>query len=182
MPSARSLGRAFADDPVFEFLVPGLEPDERAPRHHAVLPGRHQATGPDGDGVWTAAGGEGAALWAPPEHWQTPVRDGLALALADHPGHPRPGVAARWPCSPRVEKAHPREPHWYLAVLGTDPDHQGKGIGTALLAPVLERCDREGMPAYLESSKESNVPYYERFGFRVTQRAEAARRAAPRCR
>jgi ribosomal protein S18 acetylase RimI-like enzyme len=66
-----------------------------------------------------------------------------------------------------IEQAHPRQPHWYLAVLGTDPLHQGRGIGTALMAPVLERCDEEGLPAFLESSKESNVPYYERFGFRV---------------
>jgi predicted N-acetyltransferase YhbS len=68
----------------------------------------------------------------------------------------------------RIERVHPTEPHWYLAVLGTDPAHQGKGIGGALQRVVLDRCDREGVPAYLESSKESNVPYYERFGWRVT--------------
>ena len=60
------------------------------------------------------------------------------------------------------------EPHWYLAILGTDPPHQGKGVGGALLAPVLTRCDTEGTGAYLESSKPDNVPYYERFGFRVS--------------
>jgi hypothetical protein len=39
---------------------------------------------------------------------------------------------------------------------------------------VLERCDAEGLPAYLESSKASNVPFYERFGFRVTQDLQLA--------
>ena len=67
-----------------------------------------------------------------------------------------------------MEKKHPREPHWYLAVLGTDPQHQGKGHGSAVLEPVLDRCDLEGVPAYLESSKEANVPFYERHGFQVT--------------
>jgi predicted N-acetyltransferase YhbS len=67
-----------------------------------------------------------------------------------------------------MDKTHPREPHWYLAVLGTDPPHQGKGVGAALMTPVLARCDAEGTGAYLESSKPDNVPYYERFGFRVT--------------
>jgi GNAT superfamily N-acetyltransferase len=54
-------------------------------------------------------------------------------------------------------------------VLGTDPRYQGKGIGSALLAPVLEQCDAEGLPAYLESTKERNVPFYARHGFEVTE-------------
>ena len=67
-----------------------------------------------------------------------------------------------------IERAHPREPHYYLAVLGTDPDEQGRGIGSALMQPVLEMCDRDVVPAYLESSKERNVDFYARHGFRVT--------------
>jgi GNAT superfamily N-acetyltransferase len=67
-----------------------------------------------------------------------------------------------------IEREHPIEPHWYLAVLGTDPSAQGHGLGSALLRSRLSRCDDRRFPAYLESSKESNVPYYERFGFRVT--------------
>jgi GNAT superfamily N-acetyltransferase len=68
-----------------------------------------------------------------------------------------------------IEKKHPHEPHWYLLALGVEPELQGRAIGTQLMAPVLERCDREGTPAYLESSKERNVPLYERNGFRVTE-------------
>jgi GNAT superfamily N-acetyltransferase len=67
-----------------------------------------------------------------------------------------------------LEGHHPAAPHWYLQVLGTEPAEHGRGIGSALMAPVLERCDDEGVPAYLESSKERNIPYYERHGFRVT--------------
>jgi GNAT superfamily N-acetyltransferase len=66
---------------------------------------------------------------------------------------------------PIVEKAHPAAPHFHLAVLGTDPDHQGKGLGAAVIAPMLERCDREGVPAYLESSNPRNIPFYARHGF-----------------
>ena len=54
-------------------------------------------------------------------------------------------------------------------MLGTDPPAQGRGLGSAVLRPGLELCDREGLPAYLESSKESNVGFYARFGFRVTE-------------
>ena len=66
-----------------------------------------------------------------------------------------------------IDALHPKEPHWYLATLGTEPDRQGQGIGSALLRPVLARVDEEGVPAYLESSKERNVPLYARFGFEV---------------
>jgi len=69
----------------------------------------------------------------------------------------------------RITSLRSREPHWYLAVLGTDPPKQGRGIGSALLQPVLDRCDAEGAPAYLESSKESNVPFHRRHGFHVTE-------------
>jgi ribosomal protein S18 acetylase RimI-like enzyme len=66
-----------------------------------------------------------------------------------------------------IERAHPETPHYYLAVLGTDPDAQGRGIGSALMQPTLESCDRDDVPAYLESSKERNVDFYARHGFSV---------------
>jgi GNAT superfamily N-acetyltransferase len=66
-----------------------------------------------------------------------------------------------------VDRHHPHEPHWYLALLATDPTVQGRGIGSALLRPVLDRCDREATVAYTETQKEANV--YARAGFAVTQ-------------
>jgi len=66
-----------------------------------------------------------------------------------------------------MAKEHPREPHWYLALIGVDPAFQGSGVGTALLRPRLAACDETGVPAYLETQKPENVPYYERFGFKV---------------
>ena len=67
----------------------------------------------------------------------------------------------------RLMALHPKEAHWYLGVLGTDPKHQNRGIGSALLRPVLARCDGGGDAAYLEASRPENVPYYERHGFEV---------------
>ena len=68
-----------------------------------------------------------------------------------------------------VEKHHPKAPHEYLAVLGTDPVYQGKGIGSALLPSMLERCDRDGIPSYLESSSEDSKRLYLRHGYQVTR-------------
>ncbi len=66
----------------------------------------------------------------------------------------------------RMERAHPDgPPHYYLSLLGTHPDHRGKGLGMALLADNLAKIDSEGMPAYLESSNPENDRRYERLGF-----------------
>jgi GNAT superfamily N-acetyltransferase len=71
-----------------------------------------------------------------------------------------------------IEDRHPTAPHWYLSVLGTDPTRQGEGLGSALLRPVLDDCDRLEIPAYLETGTERNVQFYTRHGFRVTERIE----------
>jgi N-acetylglutamate synthase-like GNAT family acetyltransferase len=71
-----------------------------------------------------------------------------------------------------VEALHPAEPHWYLAVLGIEPERQGEGNGGALIQPVLEDCDRQEVPAYLETARERNVDFYTRHGFRVTDELE----------
>ena len=60
---------------------------------------------------------------------------------------------------------HPKEPHWYLPLIGTDPAKQGSGHGSALLRHALAICDRDKLPAYLEASSPRNVPLYQRHGF-----------------
>ena len=67
-----------------------------------------------------------------------------------------------------MKRAHPEEPHWYLATIGSDTGVRGRGFGQALMRSRLRRCDAEYAPAYLESSKPENIPYYQRFGFTVT--------------
>ncbi len=66
-----------------------------------------------------------------------------------------------------MDRAHIREPHWYLPMIGVDPSFQGQGLGSALLRHALARCDEASLPAYLESSNPANVPLYERHGFEV---------------
>ena len=118
----------------------------------------------DQEQVYTTDELAGAAIWALPNRWHVTTRETLELArLVLGPRLPILFAGLQ-----RVDTAHPRRPpHFYLAVLGIDPPHQGRGIGSALMEPVLELCDREGVPAYLESSKQRNVDFYARHGFRV---------------
>lgn len=157
-----SLALAFEDDPIWRFLVGPRHGRfvERATAYFRAEAANHMRKA----ALWTVDGTTAAALWAPPGAWKTDTRSLLHVLL---PSTRLFGL--RSPVAIAVlnamEKAHPREPHWYLAVLGTAPAHQGRGLGSAVMAPVLERCDREGIGAYLESSKEQNLAFYARHGF-----------------
>jgi ribosomal protein S18 acetylase RimI-like enzyme len=62
---------------------------------------------------------------------------------------------------------HPEESHWYLPMIGVEPNAQGRGLGAELMRHAVERCDREGAVAYLESSNRRNISLYQRHGFDV---------------
>jgi GNAT superfamily N-acetyltransferase len=165
---ARVLGRAFDDDPVMNFVISGRPVAPRAELLLGLFATMHLAD----QSVYVAEDPEtgeilGGAVWAPPGHWRVPM-----LQYVKHLRTLLKAVGIRSVTKISVlnamEKHHPKDLHHYLAVIGTDPRHQGKGVGKALMAPVLATCDLDGVPAYLESSKESNVGYYERFEFATT--------------
>lgn len=167
------LTRAFADDPVARWSCPR---EELRPwmleRFHAARNRQMLRAGE----IWMTAGGESAAVWAAPDRWRSSPADDLRFSRAML----RPALLRRAPLVAYgllgLERRHPpRPPHWYLATLGTDPAAQGRGLGTAVLDPVLAECDRDGVGAYLESSKERNLDYYARFGFRVTEEVRLPR-------
>jgi ribosomal protein S18 acetylase RimI-like enzyme len=158
-PIAASLARAFDDDPVARYSLPSDR--RRAGQLRRFYLQRMRTLLPE-ELVFCDQDRRGAALWAPPDRWRTPLSELVRTRI----------VTSRLPLflvgGMRVEHRHPREPHYYLAILGVDPAAQGEGIGSRLMQPMLERCDAEGVGAYLESSKESNVAFYARHGFRVT--------------
>ncbi len=158
------LAQAFRDDPVHRWIYPSDA--QWAWGSHRLFASLLRDLVAHRSGL-TTPGREGAALWYAPGHLQPGLRARIELAAIV-----LWAVRARGPLVvrglERLERRRPPDPHWYLSILGTHPDHQGRGVGSALLAPVLERCDREGVLAYLESSKAGNIPFYERHGFSVT--------------
>lgn len=157
-----TLARAFHDDPVIIHLMGGRFDHRRARLGFEMLAGNMVNHGL----VLTTPNREAAAFWARPNEWRVPLSEIITTI-------PTTIRAYRWHILralgvlTRMEKLHPREPHYYLEVLGTDPAHQGKGLGALLMNEVLAMADDEGVGAYLESSKDLNVPYYRRFGFEV---------------
>ncbi|KAA0023167.1 GNAT family N-acetyltransferase [Antrihabitans cavernicola] len=138
------------------------------PRLFAALTKYHHLAGGGAEVVTDDSGTVvGAALWDPPGGWQqstlTDLRMFPALVRAFGRRLQVGGAIAE-----TMKAKHPTELHWYLAMIGTDPDARGAGYGQTLMRSRLDRCDAEHSPAYLESSKAENVPYYQRFGFEVT--------------
>jgi ribosomal protein S18 acetylase RimI-like enzyme len=155
------LAAAFHDDPVGRWLIPDearrrrLFPELFRLYFDAYLP--HEE-------VHVNQAATGAALWLP-----------AGRELLDEEQGERFGAAISELAGPDAERfftleevfaAHlPEEPHLHLQLLAVRPERQGRGIGSALMAPVLERADRDGVPAYLEATSERNRALYERYGF-----------------
>ncbi len=159
---ASSLAAAFANDPVFGWLLPDESMREERLRRFFTIELRHMAFARGT--VWTCEGLRGVAICMPPGAWQLPPR----VALRQGPAFARAfgrRLALATALQTAMEVRHIRRPHWYILAVGVRPEYQGQGLGTALLSPTLARCDREGMPAYLEASSERNAALYERLGF-----------------
>ena len=162
---AATLARAFHDDPLICFLLR----DEatraaKAPRLFKLL---FKLGLPHGC-CDTTTGYEAVALWRPPGAWHIPfhqyVTNGAEFVGVFGVG----GGLHVMGVMDVVEKRHPHESHYYLQAIGTDPDKQGKGYGGVVIRRHLAVADAAGKPCYLESSKETNIPIYQSFGFEMT--------------
>jgi GNAT superfamily N-acetyltransferase len=170
---ARSLASAFYDDSVWKWFMPNdATRAQRLERMFASFTRnvylRH------GSDCYTTDTYEGAALWAGPGHEHMSAGDVLRVL----PGWTK---AIGWRELFRVqrgvdsfEKVHPHERHYYLPFVGVAPESQGRGLGTALMAPVLEKCDRERIPAYLEATSVASRRCYERVGFHTRSEERVA--------
>jgi len=159
-----TLARAFHADPVWSWAFP--DPERRLEQIRVVWGLVAKAALGYGS-AWLSGDCAAVALWIPPGRPELRPEDEerLESLLKELLGD---GAARVMETFERFEAAHPTaEPHYYLSLLGTDPDQRGRGVGMGLLAATLERIDAERAPAFLESSNPVNTPRYERLGFAV---------------
>jgi GNAT superfamily N-acetyltransferase len=154
-----TLAAAFSTDPPLSWFLPDAQRRERLLRIHFAA-SLHLYV------AWICEEPFGAALWLAPGRHPLRLRDEMAIL----PAHlrvfgrrPRRGIGGQR----ALERHHPQAPHWYLDYIGVDPAAQGRGAGSALLAPMLERCDVEGRPAYLNAGSPRSRDLYARHGFEV---------------
>lgn len=164
---ARVLARAFHADPLTSWLYPRERSRDRHVERSFQLSLRRLA--PQGQ-LYTTADHAGAALWALPGQWREDLRASIATLTLLPPLLPR--LVRTMRAMTRIEIAHPLQEHFYLSVLGTAPERRHRGIGSALLQPVLDLCDAERTPAYLETATQENVGFYARHGFDVQRRLD----------
>jgi GNAT superfamily N-acetyltransferase len=172
-----ALARAFYDDPLFGFFVPNLV---RQSKGLAGFMGAGLADAKPFGEVWVARSERGkvasAAVWLPPEGYPRSKQRDVMTMVRGAPTFAAAGrrIGAAIKLLNETDRLHHEieEPHYYLALLGTDPLYQRTGAGHAVLAPVLEKCDTQGVPAYLETQKEENIAYYARHAFDVVHKIE----------
>ncbi len=163
-PLCQSLARAFFDDPVMLHFLP-----KEKGRHEklARVFGLLFKLGRPFGACYVTGNYESVTLWRPPNSWHVPfwqyITNGPEL-LGIFGG----GALTVMNTMDRIEKLHPKKPHWYLQTLGTYPAMQGKGFASRIMRDRLAEIDAAHMPAYLESSKITNIPIYKNFGFEVT--------------
>lgn len=165
--AVRTLAAAFADYPATRHTV---DPDRHIERVTELQELFLTRVGLDIGKVWVADDGAAVAVWTTPES----VEAGAVFAeigprMAELSGS---RLAAQQQMEGLLAPHRPKEPAWFLATVGVSPDHQGKGLGSAVVLPGVEAAERAGVPAFLETSAPRNLPFYERLGFTVTADVE----------
>jgi GNAT superfamily N-acetyltransferase len=153
---------AFYEDPLWSWAFPD---DGKRMEHHRLLWALYMRSAVPYGWVWMTKDGGAASLWIPAgkpelsEEDEPEMEPLLRRMLGSHADDVLTLIEL-------LESNHPHEePHYYLSLLGTHPDHRGHGKGMGLLAENLARLDEMGMPAYLESSNRANDQRYGRLGF-----------------
>nr|WSS66694.1 GNAT family N-acetyltransferase [Streptomyces sp. NBC_01177] len=160
--SVDTLARAFADYPFTRHVI-AAEGHEARVRHFqevcltriGMVYGR----------VWVADEGRAVAVWATPDEDPSPAFAEVGPVLGELTGDRQVAYES---AEQAVAPYRPQEPAWFLNTVAVAPEAQGKGLGGAVLVPGIKEAGHAGYPAFLETSSERNVRFYERLGFRVT--------------
>jgi ribosomal protein S18 acetylase RimI-like enzyme len=157
---------AFAGDPTFRWMFP--DPNEYLEKFAGFVDA-DVGQSLDFGTTYVAEQAGAAAMWfrpgqtADPERSPTYLQQCLSPTLFEAAGE----------LVTQFDQFKPKEPHWYLGVIGVDTRHHGEGLGSTLMKHVLQQIDADASPAFLFSSNLRNRPFYERHGFEIVSEIQA---------
>jgi ribosomal protein S18 acetylase RimI-like enzyme len=166
--ASKVMGEAFLNDPLWQYLVPDETRRSLAVSlsmnilvRYSLLYGK----------IRTTSTLDGVACWLPPGETTPSFTRLVRIGIRSAPFQLgwtgfRRYIAAENYCG-EVHKRIMPGAHWYLWGLGVKPSRQGQGIGGMLIQPVLAQADADHLSCYLETMNKKNVPFYEKYGFRV---------------
>lgn len=168
------LSRAFHDDPLFSSFIP--DPLQRKKKLHYLLETMVHYSVSYGEVYATSPNFEGVAVWLPFDKvemtlWRGIRNGGLSIIFNLGLRSTFRQLSVSDLMSSR-HKRHITSPHWYLYLLGVEPELQGKGYASKLVKAMLDRTDHEGLACYLDNTNEKNLTMYQRYGFRVIEEYE----------
>ncbi|UCC59625.1 MAG: GNAT family N-acetyltransferase [Dehalococcoidia bacterium] len=172
-PAAEVLVKAFQTYPLLRHCFPNEQELREVAYYffqvtlnYSIHYGEAYATSPDMEGI---------AIWVHSDKLPMTVWKVLrAVPLSVILGFGRKGSGRMKRSSDYIDARHERlapEKHWYLQVIGVNPQFQGKGYSGKLIRPMLKRIDQEDIPCYLETLDERNVGIYEHFGFEMIEKS-----------
>jgi GNAT superfamily N-acetyltransferase len=173
--AAAVLTRAFHDDPIMEYVFPNESTRAK------LASWLHEGTLNYGllyGEICVTPNVSGVAIWLVPGSTTMTFIKALRAGMLATPF--KLGLRAFWrlwkfnKLKKRLEDQSLTGKHWILMALAVEPSEQGRGIASALLAPGLARADADGLPCYLETTNEANLPFYEKYGFEVSAHAHMA--------
>lgn len=179
--ASEALARAFQDDPLQRYVFPDAAERRRLSPAHFEPVLRYGLM--FGEVFATEGTPSGAAVCLPPGSTDVTEERAIAAGLDRLPATIGEQAASRFLAVLQFldpfHGADVQGPHWYVMVVGVEPGARGRGLGRALLEPMLRRAREAGHPCYLETAQPDNVPFYERLGFRALRQVRDPKSGLP---
>ena len=168
LTAARVLGRGMRDNPIhIQVFGPNADRRERALSLMFAPVLRQQVRKGIVLGALTSGEVVGLTGMVPPGCCQLTIPEKIVILPALFRGSGLKSTLRVLEWTADWSRNDSKSTYWHLGPVAIDRNLQGQGIGSALLNAFCQRIDNHKSAAYLETDKEENVTFYERFGFEV---------------